>query len=67
MKNIWVITVYTLREAMARKVFIFFTAISILVLLLMALIFGMSDSVSIHEQKDQAMLQWEILLTGWNF
>ncbi len=47
MKNIWVITVYTLREAMARKVFIFFISISVLVLLLMALIFSMSDTVSI--------------------
>lgn len=47
MKNIWTITVFTLREAMARKVFITFVAISVLVLLIMALIFGMTDSVSI--------------------
>jgi ABC-type transport system involved in multi-copper enzyme maturation permease subunit len=40
MKNIWLITWYTVREAMARKVFIFFLGISALTILLSAAFFG---------------------------
>jgi ABC-type transport system involved in multi-copper enzyme maturation permease subunit len=40
-------TWYTLREAMARKVFIFFLVISALVLIITALIFGLSSNVSL--------------------
>jgi ABC-2 type transport system permease protein len=47
MKNLWILTWYTLREAMARKVFIFFLIISALVLIVTGLIFGLSSNVSI--------------------
>jgi ABC-type transport system involved in multi-copper enzyme maturation permease subunit len=47
MKNLWILTWYTLREAMARKVFISFFIISILVLLVMGLIFGLSNNISL--------------------
>ncbi|MGA7721067.1 MAG: ABC transporter permease subunit [Ignavibacteriaceae bacterium] len=47
MKNLWIMTWYTLREAMARKVFIFFLIISVLVLIVTSLIFGLSNSVSL--------------------
>ncbi len=40
MKNIWLITLFTLREAMARKVFLFFAVISVLALLGLALVFS---------------------------
>jgi ABC-type transport system involved in multi-copper enzyme maturation permease subunit len=48
MKNIWIITLFTLREAMARKVFMFFAAISALVLsgLLLFVIFIGTDSLT---------------------
>jgi len=47
MKNLWIMTWYTLREAMARKVFISFFIISALVLIITGLIFGFSNSVSL--------------------
>ncbi|HDZ58963.1 MAG TPA: ABC transporter permease [Ignavibacteriales bacterium] len=47
MKNVWVIILFTLREAVARKVFIFFMGITLLVLLIMALVFGLTDTQSI--------------------
>jgi ABC-type transport system involved in multi-copper enzyme maturation permease subunit len=47
MKNLWILTWYTLREAMARKVFIFFLIISVLVLIIVGLIFGLSSNVSL--------------------
>jgi ABC-type transport system involved in multi-copper enzyme maturation permease subunit len=47
MKNIWIMTWYTIREAMARKVFMFFLIISVLVLIVTGLIFGLSNSVTL--------------------
>lgn len=50
MKNIFVVTWFTLREAFARKVFIFFLGISALVILAMAIIFSLINT--------------EVILTG---
>ena len=47
MKNIWVITLSTLREAMARKVFLFFLGISAVVIIVLAIITGLTDTSSI--------------------
>ncbi|QQS37594.1 MAG: ABC transporter permease subunit [Ignavibacteriales bacterium] len=47
MKNTWLITWFTLREAMARKVFIFFAIISLLVILGSILIFSVIDTESL--------------------
>ena len=47
MKNIWVITRSTLREAMARKVFLFFLGISAVVIIVLALITVLTNSSSI--------------------
>jgi ABC-2 type transport system permease protein len=47
MKNLWIMTWYTVREAMARKVFIFFLIISALVLIITGLIFGFSSTISL--------------------
>ncbi len=46
MKNIWIMTWFTLREALARKVFLFFIAISAVVIVIMAFVFGLSDKAS---------------------
>ncbi len=46
MKNIWIMTLFTVREALARKVFIFFLTISALVILGAILVFSFSDTVS---------------------
>ena len=48
MKNMWVITLFTLREAMARKVFLFFAGISALVLICSILIFSFVDTDSFN-------------------
>jgi ABC-type transport system involved in multi-copper enzyme maturation permease subunit len=40
MRNIWLITLFTLREAMARKVFLFFAVISVFALLGLTLVFS---------------------------
>ena len=47
MKNIMIMSWFTVREAMARKVFIFFFAISALVLIGMALVFGSANTTTI--------------------
>jgi len=47
MKNIWILTWYTLKEALARKVFIFFFAISLLAIIITAVIFALSSNLSI--------------------
>jgi ABC-2 type transport system permease protein len=47
MKNIWIMTWFTLREAFARKVFISFAVISVVVIILTAVIFGTIDTDSI--------------------
>lgn len=44
MKNIWIITLFTLKEAMARKVFLFFAGISALVLICSILIFSLVNT-----------------------
>ncbi len=46
MKNIWIMTLFTIREAMARKVFLFFALISAVILIIMAFIFGLTDKAS---------------------
>lgn len=47
MRNIYLLTLFTLKEAMARKVFLFFMGISILAILITALIFSLVDTQSI--------------------
>jgi ABC-2 type transport system permease protein len=47
MKNIWIITWSTLREAMARKVFLFFLGISAFVIIVLALITSLTNASSI--------------------
>lgn len=47
MKNIYLITLFTLKEALARKVFLFFIGISVLAIVITALIFGLVDTQSI--------------------
>jgi len=47
MKNTLIMTWYTLREALARKVFISFLIISSLALLIMILVFSLTDTVNI--------------------
>lgn len=44
MNNIWILTQYTLREALSRKVFLFFMIISGLVLLTQLIIFAVVDA-----------------------
>lgn len=47
MRNILIMTWYTLKEAMARKVFIFFFAISLLAVIITAIIAALSTNLSI--------------------
>ncbi|OIP61919.1 MAG: hypothetical protein AUK34_04150 [Ignavibacteria bacterium CG2_30_36_16] len=47
MRNIWILMLYTLREAFARKVFLFFMIISGLILLTEIVIFSMVDTEKI--------------------
>jgi ABC-type transport system involved in multi-copper enzyme maturation permease subunit len=47
MKNIYLMTMFTLKEAMARKVFLFFAGISILAIIITVLIFSAVDTQSI--------------------
>ncbi len=56
MNNIWIMTWYTLREAMARKVFISFLIISALVLIFMLVIFGSNTSIDIVAGMKNAKL-----------
>ena len=49
MKNIWIMTLYTLREALARKVFLFFLGISVLVIIGMAIIFSIVNTAALIE------------------
>ncbi|MBT8379652.1 MAG: ABC transporter permease [Ignavibacteria bacterium] len=53
-KNVWLITLFTLREAMARKVFLFFAGISLIALLGLILVFsvvGIDTFVDIANQS----------------
>ncbi len=60
MKNIWTLALYTLREAFARKVFLFFMIISGLVLLTEIILFAVVDTQKIlsvlNTTGDPAML-----------
>ena len=47
MKNVLTVTWYTIKEAMARKVFIFYSIISILVIVFTAIILGVTNLDSI--------------------
>lgn len=47
MKNIAIVSWYTVKEAMARKVFVFFAVISLLVVIFTAVILGVTDTSSI--------------------
>lgn len=47
MKNIYLMTMFTLKEAMARKVFLFFIGISLLAIIITGLIFSVVDAQSI--------------------
>ena len=61
MKNIFIISWYTLREAFARKVFIFFAAISVIFLIGLAVVFGLvnTDSIlsSMNPSGDKIVLE----------
>ncbi len=58
MKNIWIMTWYTLREAMARKVFMFFLTISAVVIIIAALVLGLSDKASLSVNVSGANMQF---------
>ena len=63
-KNIWLITLFTIREAMARKVFLFFAVISLLALLGLALVFsvvGINTFVDIANQSGSKGVLREIV------
>src|SRR5512146_2031256 len=47
MRNIYLMTLFTLKEAMARKVFLFFIGISVFAIILTGLIFSLVDTQSI--------------------
>lgn len=70
MKNIWIMTWFTLKEAMARKVFIAFLIISVLVIIITALIFGLSDKVSLtagqfnNMQVDNPVAMIELMIVA---
>jgi ABC-type transport system involved in multi-copper enzyme maturation permease subunit len=49
MRNILIMTSFTLREALARKVFLFFLGISVLVIIGMAIIFTIVDTTALIE------------------
>ena len=71
MNNIWIMTLYTIREAMAKKVFIFFLSITLLALLILLAIFSIFDVtrllkvVTTKENLDvlkEAVLSFELLI-----
>jgi len=57
MRNILIISWYTLREAMARKVFMFFAGISVLVLLGSILVFSLVDAQSFISTMTQGQAE----------
>ncbi len=65
MKNIAIVTWYTIKEAMARKVFIFFAVISALVIIFTAVILGITDVASLAEgfAKGQGMMDVGIIIS----
>ena len=60
MRNIFIISWFTLREAMARKVFMFFAGISLLVLIVSVLVFSLVDTQTFISAANQG--QSEIIL-----
>lgn len=54
MNNIWITAYYTLREALARKVFIFFLGLSALVILLSAIIINIIGDAAVMSGYDLA-------------
>lgn len=66
MKNIWLMTWFTLREALARKVFIFFMGISVLTILLAAAIFSVIEANSVVEgmvKSGDKMVMKEVVMS----
>jgi ABC-type transport system involved in multi-copper enzyme maturation permease subunit len=63
MRNLWIVTWYTLREAMARKVFISFLIISALAIIIIALIFGLSSNVSITANANSRNIPIDDVIT----
>ena len=64
MKNIFIISWYTLREAFARKVFIFFAAISLIFIIGLAIVFSLVNTDSIisgMNPSDNKMVLEEII------
>jgi ABC-2 type transport system permease protein len=47
LKNIYLITLYTIREALSKKVFVFFFIISVVILIVLGLVFGFLQTNSI--------------------
>jgi ABC-type transport system involved in multi-copper enzyme maturation permease subunit len=61
MNNIWITTWYTVREALARKVFIFFLALSALAIIVSAVVVNvLSDSALQGVQPENSLLMAEI-------
>jgi ABC-type transport system involved in multi-copper enzyme maturation permease subunit len=71
MKNIWIMSVFTLREALAKKVFIFFTGFSLLVLLILGLVFGLTapemlipNTGDTSQFTEQVITQIQVAISG---
>ena len=73
MNNILIISWYTLREAFARKVFIFFAAISVVFLIGLAVVFSLINTDSILSSMnpsgdkivlEQAIIQIQLMITA---
>lgn len=62
MKNIWLITKYTLREAFAKNIFMIFLGISTLVILGFALFFSFSDITDIVSKAKNAGISKDIII-----
>jgi ABC-type transport system involved in multi-copper enzyme maturation permease subunit len=69
MKNIWLISNYTLREALAKKVFIVFFSLCLIGLILFALIFSLADlnieAIAMGEEGDLA--KWDVMTMIYAF
>ena len=58
MRNIFIISWFTLREAMARKVFMFFAGISLLVLIISVLVFSLVDTQTFISAANQGAVRF---------
>jgi ABC-type transport system involved in multi-copper enzyme maturation permease subunit len=65
MKNILIISSFTMREALAKKVFIFFFGFSLLILILLALILGVTDADKILPALKQDPEKYKELVSGF--